>query len=380
MCFSFNVFFFMKAWGYGIYVFLLSDKDSEQRNIYNGASNGDGVGALGLGNSEKKNFGSDSVSKGNSRGNKSDRTSYSQGRGGGNRGGSGGKPSGRGSRSGNSGNMAINWNAGPEQRAVAYHNANSLNRDSDRGRHMTISGTGGSSLQQQKPPRFQNQQRIQQQQQQHHHQQQQQQHNNESMYSQSAWPNSYNDHPYSVGNWPGRSPVQTGKPWEEFSNHRESYQNPSYDQNKTRPPRTNNLTGYGMSYDPQDMDGRGLANRLGNGARNFMQQQQPDGQHNKYNALAQSVLGSREPYDSYPTAPPPHRPQQHPQSQQMFTGVVDYGVTKEPQVLPMNNNSHSAPNIYGTQPNHFSLDQNKIWRWQKGDRCMAKYWEDNVVS
>jgi hypothetical protein len=100
---------------------------------------------------------------------------------------------------------------------------------------------------------------------------------------------------------------------------------------------------------------------------------------------------SRETFSNY------SRTQNH-QNNQMY--AIDFSFKESsPSSL---NNSHSMSNITSSSPygsNIYSSNTNyggmvpsdgppsnqyipdsKTWQWHKGDKCMAKYWEDNMVS
>ncbi|XP_069677704.1 tudor domain-containing protein 3-like isoform X2 [Periplaneta americana] len=364
-------------------------------------------------NSERKSASSDTLNKGstNTRGGRSDRGNFSQSRGsGGNRGGRGG---GRGGRS------SSTWNGGGNGSEIKdrdrdrgsnysnYHHSNLPHRDerSDRGRHgasTSGSNAGGSSIQQQKPPRFQNQQRYQQQQQQqqqqqHQQQQQQQQTINDSSYGHQNWSSSYNESNYG-GTWPGRNsaPVSgAAKARDDYGapNQRDSYGTVSYnDRNKSSRQQQLGNGGYGNSFDSSldSQANRGPGGRydsVGN-VRNFGQQQDLPFNSAKFSNQHSASL-SRETFNNYSRT-------HNQQNNQMYT--VDFSFK---ETSPSNlSNSHSVSNItssppYGSNvyssntnyggmvpsdgpPSNQYIPDSKAWQWHKGDKCMAKYWEDNM--
>jgi hypothetical protein len=53
---------------------------------------------------------------------------------------------------------------------------------------------------------------------------------------------------------------------------------------------------------------------------------------------------------------------------------------------PYGGNVYSSNSSYGGMvpsdgpPSNQYIPDSKSWQWHKGDKCMAKYWEDNMVS
>jgi len=339
---------------------------------------------------------SDSVYKvgANARGGRSERANISQLRGsGGNRGGRGGRV-GRGGASGSGGDTRDRGNS-----YSSTHQNNIMHRDerADKGRHsMTAAGStaGVSSMQQQlqKPPRFQNQQRY---------QQQQQQVINESLYGHQNWSSSYNDSNYG-GTWPGHNPTPSSrvpKSRDDFGapSHQESYGTVSYnDRNKSTRQQQMGNGGYRNSFDASlDLQtNHGLGGQydgVGN-VQNFGQQQ--DISFNSATKFSNHHNASllHDTFSSY------SRTQNH-QSNQMYTMDFAYKETS-PNSL---SNSHSMSNNITSSPPYGStayssntsyggivssdgsssnqyIPDSKSWQWHKGDKCMAKYWEDNMVS
>lgn len=265
----------------------------------------------------------------------------------------------------------------------------------DKGRHsMTAAGStaGVSSMQQQKPPRFQNQQRY----------QQQQQVINESLYGHQNWSSSYNDSNYG-GTWPGQdstpSSSRAPKSRDDFGapSHQESYGTVSYnDRNKSTRQQQMGNGGYRNSFDASlDLQtNHGLGGQYdGVGdVQNFGQQQ--DISFNSATKFSSQHSASllHDTFSSY------SRTQNH-QSNQMYTMDFAYKETS-PNSLSnshsMSNNINSSPPYGSTayssntsyggivssdgSPSNQYIPDSKSWQWHKGDKCMAKYWEDNMVS
>lgn len=340
---------------------------------------------------------SDSVHKGGAtaRGGRSERANFSQPRG------SGGNRGGRGGRGGKGG---ASWNSSDTRdrdRGNSYSNShqnNVMHRDerADKGRHsMTTAGSnaGVSSLQQQqKPPRFQNQQRY----------QQQQQHViNESLYGHQNWSSSYNESSYG-GTWPGHnSALNSGAPKsrDDFGvpSHQESYGTVSFnDTNKSARQQQMGNGGYRSSFDASldSQTNRGLGGHYDSvgDIQNFGQQQDISFNSATKFSNQHSASLSHDTFNSY------SRTQDH-QSNQMYTMDFSYKETT-PRSL---SNSHSMSNNITSSPPYGNtayssntgyggivssdgpssnqyIPDSKSWQWHKGDKCMAKYWEDNMVS
>lgn len=331
----------------------------------------------------------------NTKGGRSERGDFSQSRGsGGNRG---------GGRGGRGGRGAASWSgSGTKDRDRGnsysnYHHNNVTLRDerADKGRHtVTAAGStagGGSSLQQQqKPPRFQNQQRY---------QQQQQQTINENSYGHQNWSSSYNDSNYG-GTWPGRNSALNGgatRSRDDFvtSGHRESYGSVSHsDRSKSTSQQQMGSGGYKNSFD-SSLDSQtnhgpgGQYDGVGT-VRNFGQQQDISFNSATKFSNQHSASLSHETFNNFP------RTQNH-QNNQMY--AIDFSFKETSSSL---NNSHSMSSItssspYGSNvyssntdyggmvpsdgpPSNQYIPDSKTWQWHKGDKCMAKYWEDNMVS
>ncbi|XP_046995133.1 tudor domain-containing protein 3 [Schistocerca americana] len=372
-----------------------SEKESEHRNASNISNNtgsntsGGNVMTSNNINPDKKQFGTDMTNKANSnsRTSRTDRPNYSQSRNNGSRGGnvsgggnSGGSRSNRGSRGANNTANNMTWSNGSDARSGGNFSSNASARDSDRGRHSSSAGNSGSTLQQQKPPRFQNQQRFQQQQQ--HQQPPQSQQLNDNFYGQ-PWANSYPETQYNTNTWSSKNSVpnsSNSKIRDDYVNH-ETFSSLGYEMNKNRS-RSNNAGagGFGMNFEP-DTDSRILGNRLErmSNTRNYPPQQ--DILNSKFGTLPQSGIG-HDTYSSYTSPPPPPRIQQ---TQQLYGGA-EFTAYKDPVQPAVSNNVHNSTGsnysnpgqgMYSSPSNHYIAD-NKVWRWQKGDKCMAKYWEDNV--
>lgn len=371
-----------------MYECLFPEKDLEHKPIYTGSGSG----------SERKLVSSDLLHKGgaNTRGGRSERGNISQSRG------SGGNRGGKGSRGGKGGASWSGSDTKERDRGHSYsnyHHSNVTHRDdrADKGRHSVTapgSSAGTSSQQQQKPPRFQNQQRYQQQ------QQQQQQAINESPYGHQNWSNSYNESNYG-GTWPGRNPAPDSGATKSRDNfgapsHQESYGTLSYsDRNKSTRRQQMGSGGYrnnfGSSLDSQTDHGpEGHYGGVGN-VQNFGQQQ--DISFNSVTKFSNqpSASLSRDTFNSY------SRTQNH-QNNQIYAMDFSFKETS-PSSL---NNSHNMSNMnslpsYGSSvyssnasyggmvpsdglPSNQYIPDSKSWQWHKGDKCMAKYWEDNMVS
>ncbi|XP_021916755.1 tudor domain-containing protein 3 isoform X3 [Zootermopsis nevadensis] len=359
-----------------------NEKDMDQKHAYTRSGSG----------SERKFMSSDLYKGGaNTKGGRPERGDFSQPRGsGGNKGGGRGSHGGRGTASW-SGSDTKDRDRGNSY--SNYHHNNVTHRDErvDRGRHTataTGSNAGGSSLQQQqKPPRFQNQQRY---------QQQQQQAINESLYGHQNWSSSYNESNYG-GTWPGRNSALNGgatRSRDDFgaSSHRESYGTVSHsDRNKSTSQQQVGNGGYKNSFDSSvgaqtnHCPGEQFEGVVT--AQNFGQQQDIS-----FNSAAKfsnqhSASLSHETFNNYP------RTQNH-QNNQMY--AIDFSFKETSSSL---NNSHSMSNItssspYGSNiysnpnyggmvpsdgpPSNQYIPDSKTWQWHKGDKCMAKYWEDNM--
>jgi hypothetical protein len=377
--------FYMSLIFFLMYECLFPEKDLEQKPIYAGSGNG----------SERKLMSFDLSHKGgaNTRGGRSERGNFSQSKGsGGNRG---------GGKGGRGGRVGAPWSGSDtKDRGNSYsnyHHTSVTHRDdhADKGRHSVTaagSSTGASSLQQQqKPPRFQNQQRY--------HQQQQQQAVNDSSYGHQNWSSSYNESNYG-GTWPGRNAVLDSGATKSRDNfgapsHQESYGTVSYsDRNKSTRQQHMESGGYRNNFDSSldsqtDHGPEGHYGGVGN-IQNFGQQQNiPFNSVTKF-SNEHSASVSHDTFNSY------SRTQNH-QNNQMY--AMDFAFKETSCSL---NSSHSLSNInsstsYGGGvyssnasyggivssdglPSNQYIPDSKSWQWHKGDKCMAKYWEDNMVS
>ncbi|XP_067001707.2 tudor domain-containing protein 3 isoform X2 [Anabrus simplex] len=376
-------------------------KDTDGRNPAHLGSSGNGSYS---GSDRKQSSDGSYRGSSNTRGGKSDRLLNSQPRGsGGSRGGSNTR-GGRGGRGGVSSSSST-WGGGdPRDNRDArdraggvnsYRQNNPVQRDerSDRGRHSSNQGSNiNSSIQQQqqKPPRFQNQQRLQQQQ-----QLQQQQNSDSYGQQQQSWLNSYNDS-YSSNNWSVRNSAggsNTNKSRDDYTNHRDGYLTSNYDTSRNRPPRTSHQSGggYNSGYDvgmenQSNRGGLGPAklDSIGNG-RHFSSQQDSQSVSQKFNSLQtqQSSNIARENFSNY--SPRSSQNQQN----QMYTMDYSYKETAPHPQSVMNNPPTSISNVNSSQAynsgmygspaaNHYVPESNKVWQWHEGDKCMAKYWEDNM--
>ncbi|PNF29887.1 hypothetical protein B7P43_G09446 [Cryptotermes secundus] len=364
---------------------LQNEKDLEHKPIYMGSGSG----------SERKLVSSDLLHKGgaNTRGGRSERGNISQSRG------SGGNRGGKGSRGGKGG---ASWNGSDTKDRDRgnsysnYHHSNVTHRDDrvDKGRHNVTaagssSGASSQQQQQQKPPRFQNQQRY---------QQQQQQAINESSYGHQNWSNSYNESNYG-GTWPGRNSAPDSgvtKSRDNFGapSHQESYGTVSYsDRNKSARRQQMGSGGYRNNFDSSldsqtDHGPEGHYDGVGN-VQHFGQQQ--DISFNSVTKFSnqRSTGLSSDTFNSY------SRTQNH-QNNQIYAMDFSFKETS-PSTL---NSSHSMSNmnsspsygssVYSSNANYGGMDpsdglpsnqyipDSKSWQWHKGDKCMAKYWEDNM--
>jgi hypothetical protein len=371
--------FYMSLIFFLIYEYLFPEKDLEQKPVYAGSGNG----------SERKLMSSDSLHKGgaNTRGGRSERGNFSQSKGsGGNRGGGKG---GRGGRGGAPWSGSDTKDRGNNY--SNYHHTSATHRDdrTDKGRHSAAAAggsTGASSMQQQqqqqKPPRFQNQQRY------------QQQAVSESPYGRQNWSSSYNESNYG-GTWPGRNTAPDSGATKSRDNfgapsHQESYGTVSYsDRNKCTRQQHMESGGYRNNFDSSldsqtDHGPEGHYGGVGN-IQNFGQQQQniPFNSVTKF-SNERSVSVSHDTFNSYP------RTQNH-QNNQMY--AMDFSFKDTSCSLSnMNSPPSYGSSVYSSNasyggivpsdglPSNQYIPDSKSWQWHKGDKCMAKYWEDNMVS
>jgi hypothetical protein len=264
----------------------------------------------------------------------------------------------------------------------------------DRGRHnVTAAGSnaGGSSLQQQqKPPRFQNQQRY---------QQQQQQAINERSYGHQNWSTSYNESNYG-GTWPGRNSAPSGgatKSGDDFgaSSHRESYGTVSHtSRNKSTNQQQMGSGGYKSSFDSLDSQvNRGPGGQYdGVGTvQNFGQQQDISFNSAPKFSNQHSASLSRETFNNYSGS-------QNHQSNQIyamnfpFKEACPSSLNNTHSISSITSSSPYSSDVYSSNTNYGGMvpsdgpasnqyiPDSKTWQWHKGDKCMAKYWEDNMVS
>jgi hypothetical protein len=104
----------------------------------------------------------------------------------------------------------------------------------------------------------------------------------------------------------------------------------------------------------------------------------------------QSASLSHETFNSY------SRTQNH-QNNQMYAMDFPFketscGMNSSHSLSNMNSSHSYGSNVYSSNasyggivpsdglPSSQYIPDSKAWQWHKGDKCMAKYWEDNMVS
>ncbi|KAJ9597478.1 hypothetical protein L9F63_011663, partial [Diploptera punctata] len=295
------------------------------------------------------------------------------------------------SRGGNRGNKSVHGGKGSgsdfrekgDTNSVYHNNLTHREERMEKSKHGPSGGNGSGGLsQQQKPPRFQNQQRY------------QQQHDMPYGHHQN-WVNSYGHDTSYGGTWPGRNTVPN-KMRSDYNapSHHNSYGAVDYnDSIRKKSTRHKNLTNedYGNKFEtPLDVHTShnlgGRNNCFGN-VRTFGHQEEFQMNSAPKYSNHNNVNLSNETYDAGGYT------RQNEHSDQVYAVDLSY---KEPP-LSSQNSSHSVTtppsygsSVYPTQtnfstmvpsnipPSNQYISDSKAWQWHKGDKCMAKYWEDNM--